>query len=219
MEISFFRAGMTRTASDQSISMGAASGSFSTALAISSSVSLSTRAQSVLPFRRSPHFRVTIFSFFIFPRAAALLGEILTRASGRPIRMTRVRGTQSQSRRRPFSHILLYLRSHRLVPLGCAQLRLRFVYTIVFQMSTLQKLVFPVNSREKANNSRISPRHPYIDDRLAPAPDSPKIPQMRFTPQFLDEQRARLPVSEVVGKRVKLKKAGREWKGRQPCHK
>src|SRR3974377_50309 len=36
---------------------------------------------------------------------------------------------------------------------------------------------------------------------------------MRFTPQFLDELRARLPVSEVVGKRVKLKKAGREWKG------
>src|SRR5258708_11908029 len=69
MEISFFRAGMTRTASDQSISMGAASGSFSTALAISSSVSLSKRAQSVLPLRRSPHFRVTIFSFFIFPRA------------------------------------------------------------------------------------------------------------------------------------------------------
>ena len=31
----------------------------------------------------------------------------------------------------------------------------------------------------------------------APAP-------MRFTPQFLDELKARLPVSEVVGKRVKL---------------
>jgi DNA primase len=39
---------------------------------------------------------------------------------------------------------------------------------------------------------------------------------MRFTPQFLDELRARLPVSEVVGKRVKLKKAGREWKGLSP---
>src|SRR6202048_5399732 len=37
--------------------------------------------------------------------------------------------------------------------------------------------------------------------------------RMRFTPEFLDELRARLPVSEVVGKRVKLKKAGREWKG------
>ena len=40
--------------------------------------------------------------------------------------------------------------------------------------------------------------------------------RMRFTPQFLDELRARLPVSEVVGKRVKLKRAGREWKGLSP---
>ncbi|WGD54015.1 DNA primase [Bradyrhizobium sp. CB1650] len=39
---------------------------------------------------------------------------------------------------------------------------------------------------------------------------------MRFTPQFLDELRARLPVSEVVGRRVKLKKAGKEWKGLSP---
>src|ERR1700704_4033104 len=70
MEIAFFLAGITRTASDQSISIGTASGSFATALAMSSSVSASRRAQSVLPFRRSPHFRVTIFSFFIFPRAA-----------------------------------------------------------------------------------------------------------------------------------------------------
>src|SRR5271169_7180460 len=39
---------------------------------------------------------------------------------------------------------------------------------------------------------------------------------MRFTPQFLDELRARLPVSEVVGRLVKLKRAGREWKGLSP---
>jgi DNA primase len=39
---------------------------------------------------------------------------------------------------------------------------------------------------------------------------------MRFTPQFLDELRARLSVSEVVSKRVKLKKAGKEWKGLSP---
>src|SRR5688572_5494073 len=39
---------------------------------------------------------------------------------------------------------------------------------------------------------------------------------MRFTPQFLDELRARLPVSEVVGKRVKLKKQGKEFKGLSP---
>ncbi|MBI5320840.1 DNA primase [Bradyrhizobium sp.] len=39
---------------------------------------------------------------------------------------------------------------------------------------------------------------------------------MRFTPQFLEEIRARLPVSEVVGKRVRLKKAGKEYKGLSP---
>jgi DNA primase len=39
---------------------------------------------------------------------------------------------------------------------------------------------------------------------------------MRFTPQFLEELRARLLVSEVVGRRVKLKKAGREFKGLSP---
>ena len=39
---------------------------------------------------------------------------------------------------------------------------------------------------------------------------------MRFPPSFLDDLRSRLPVSEVVGRRVKLKKAGREWKGLSP---
>src|SRR5579859_3058703 len=42
---------------------------------------------------------------------------------------------------------------------------------------------------------------------------------MRFPPQFLDELRARIPVSEVVGKRVRLKKAAREWKGLSPFNK
>ena len=42
---------------------------------------------------------------------------------------------------------------------------------------------------------------------------------MRFSPQFLDELRARLPVSDVVGRRVKLRKAGREWKGLSPFNK
>jgi len=39
---------------------------------------------------------------------------------------------------------------------------------------------------------------------------------MRFSDQFLEELRGRLPVSEVVGRRVKLKRAGREWKGLSP---
>ena len=42
---------------------------------------------------------------------------------------------------------------------------------------------------------------------------------MRFSASFLDDLRARLPVSEVVGKRVKLRKAGREWKGLSPFNK
>src|SRR6201991_555987 len=42
---------------------------------------------------------------------------------------------------------------------------------------------------------------------------------MRFTASFLDDLRARLPVSEVVGRRVALKKAGREWKGLSPFNK
>src|SRR6266513_2317980 len=42
---------------------------------------------------------------------------------------------------------------------------------------------------------------------------------MRFSSQFLDELKARLPVSEVVGSRVKLRKAGREWKGLSPFNK
>ncbi|MGP9822595.1 DNA primase [Salinarimonas sp. NSM] len=39
---------------------------------------------------------------------------------------------------------------------------------------------------------------------------------MRYPPDLLDEIRARLPVSEVVGRRVQLKKAGREWKALSP---
>jgi DNA primase len=39
---------------------------------------------------------------------------------------------------------------------------------------------------------------------------------MRFPPEFLDEIMARLPVSEIVGKRVKLRKQGREWRGLSP---
>ncbi len=39
---------------------------------------------------------------------------------------------------------------------------------------------------------------------------------MRFSPHLLDEIRARLPVSQVVGRKVALKKAGREYKGLSP---
>jgi DNA primase len=39
---------------------------------------------------------------------------------------------------------------------------------------------------------------------------------MKFPPEFLDEIRARLPVSEVARTRVKLRKEGREWRGLSP---
>jgi DNA primase len=39
---------------------------------------------------------------------------------------------------------------------------------------------------------------------------------MRFPPHFLDEIRARLSVSQVVGRKVPLKRAGREFKGLSP---
>ena len=39
---------------------------------------------------------------------------------------------------------------------------------------------------------------------------------MRYPPHFLDEIRARLSVSKVVGRKVALKRAGREFKGLSP---
>jgi DNA primase len=39
---------------------------------------------------------------------------------------------------------------------------------------------------------------------------------MKFPPEFLDEIRTRLPVSEVVAKRVKLRRQGREWAALSP---
>ena len=39
---------------------------------------------------------------------------------------------------------------------------------------------------------------------------------MRFPPHLLDEIRARLPVSQVVGRKVALKRKGREYAGLSP---
>jgi DNA primase len=41
---------------------------------------------------------------------------------------------------------------------------------------------------------------------------------LTLTPAFLDELRARVPLSPVIGRRVKLTRAGREWKGCCPFH-
>jgi DNA primase len=42
---------------------------------------------------------------------------------------------------------------------------------------------------------------------------------MKFPDSLLDEIRGRLPVSQVVSRRVNLKRAGREWKGLSPFNK
>src|ERR1051326_5028764 len=39
---------------------------------------------------------------------------------------------------------------------------------------------------------------------------------MRFPPSLLDEIRSRLPASQVIGRRVKLKRQGREFSGLSP---
>ena len=39
---------------------------------------------------------------------------------------------------------------------------------------------------------------------------------MQFSPKLLDEIRARVPVSQVVSRKVELKRAGREMKGLSP---
>lgn len=41
---------------------------------------------------------------------------------------------------------------------------------------------------------------------------------MSLPPAFLDELRARVPLAPIVGRRVKLTRAGREWKGCCPFH-
>src|SRR4051812_44747076 len=41
---------------------------------------------------------------------------------------------------------------------------------------------------------------------------------MALPPQFLDELRARTPLSAVIGRRVRLARSGRQWKGCCPFH-
>ena len=41
---------------------------------------------------------------------------------------------------------------------------------------------------------------------------------MALPPNFLDELRARTPLAAVVGRRVKLARSGRQWKGCCPFH-
>jgi len=51
---------------------------------------------------------------------------------------------------------------------------------------------------------------------MLPGPVLPDRVPLRYPPHILEEIRARLPLSDVVGRRVRLKKAGREWRGLSP---
>ncbi len=55
-----------------------------------------------------------------------------------------------------------------------------------------------------------------IVHRHKPADESVHSLSMRFSPQLLDEIRARLSVSHVVSRKVALKRAGREYRGLSP---
>jgi DNA primase len=55
-----------------------------------------------------------------------------------------------------------------------------------------------------------------VEFALAKGPPALTLEPMKYPSNLLDEIRARLPVSAVVGKRVKLKKQGREWAGLSP---
>src|ERR1700734_3027936 len=54
----------------------------------------------------------------------------------------------------------------------------------------------------------------YITSHYSPTPEL-----MRFPPEFIDRLRNYLPISEVVGKRVPIKRHGREYHALCPFHK
>ena len=74
-----------------------------------------------------------------------------------------------------------------------------------------------MNSRDNPSQSRLPPDRAYIQaTHLGLARNHPPNHPMRFSKSFLDEIRSRLPASAVVGRRVKLRKQGREFAGLSP---
>src|SRR5271157_1912020 len=71
-------------------------------------------------------------------------------------------------------------------------------------------------TRAKPSTSGACERRGQLRPVLAKRRAAANLALMRFPPAFLDEIRARLPVSEVVARRVKLRKQGREWAGLSP---
>ena len=72
---------------------------------------------------------------------------------------------------------------------------------------------FCAAAKALARASRLWTKAPRA---LAPPRIAADLSPMKFSPEFLDEIKARLPASQVIGQRVKLKKQGREWRGLSP---
>src|SRR5258705_13535470 len=115
--------------------------------------------------------------------------------------MTPVKGTQSQTRHRPFSHFLPQFNYHwrsLSVAHNCA---VACIYICISkcQLSNvaLTQASPPVNSRENPNNLRILARRPYTDGGLAAAPDSPRITHALYAPI---PRRAARPASGLGGR-------------------
>ena len=70
-------------------------------------------------------------------------------------------------------------------------------------------------SRSRASRSRMQQADSRESHKECTRPSLIRSP-MRFPPSLLDEIRARLPVSQVVARKVALKRAGREMKGLSP---
>ena len=63
----------------------------------------------------------------------------------------------------------------------------------------------------------MAPPSTWAAPTRSPAPASPDhVPT--FSPQFLDELRARTPLASLIARRVKLSRAGRQWKACCPFH-
>ena len=59
----------------------------------------------------------------------------------------------------------------------------------------------------------------YVNNILFENPQNPvKHRVMSIPPRFLDELRSRLTLSDIVGRKVRLTRAGREFKGCCPFH-
>src|SRR5579872_1346770 len=145
---------------------------------------------------RAPRYRPSRFPTSRFRRSARIARATWKARTGCAWRWAADGSDAARSLRR--STLECSLRSHH----SFASFRLR-------RMAASETLV---NSRYNLPGAPAGPSLPYS----FAASRRPESPDMRFPPSFLEEIRARLPASLVIGKRVKLKKQGREFAGLSP---